>query len=116
MAKECKICGYEFYMNEYRDSTGAKKYIGWCKECGSMFIRSQNISTRKWIEYWRIPKLADKPKVMAKEDLGDKLCDYCSLEKKGVYSVPGGCVAGCEGSSCDDAYDNYLDERNKIDN
>ena len=46
---------------------------------------------------------------LSKEDLGDNLCDYCPLEKKGVYGVPGGFVAGCEGSRCDDAYDNYLE-------
>lgn len=44
------------------------------------------------------------------KDLGEKLCDYCLLEKKGVYSVPGGFAAGCEGSNCDEAYENYLDE------
>lgn len=43
-----------------------------------------------------------------KDALGDKLCEYCSLEKKGVYSVNGGFVAGCEGSRCYDAYDNYV--------
>ena len=48
--------------------------------------------------------------VLAKEDLGDKLCEYCPLEKKGVYSVPGGFAAGCEGSTCENAYENYLDE------
>lgn len=45
-----------------------------------------------------------------KEELEDKLCDYCPLEKKNVYSTPGGSTAGCEGSCCDDAYDAYLDE------
>ena len=43
------------------------------------------------------------------EDLGDELCEYCPLEKKGVYSVPGGSVAGCEGSHCAIAYDIYLE-------
>jgi hypothetical protein len=37
----------------------------------------------------------------------DKLCEYCPLDKKGVYGVPGGFMAGCEGSKCDDARDNY---------
>lgn len=50
-----------------------------------------------------------------KESLGDKLCKYCSLEKKGVYGVNGGYVAGCEGSRCDDAYENYLAEHCKLD-
>lgn len=44
------------------------------------------------------------------EELGDKLCDYCPLEKKGVYSTPGRGMAGCEGSHCDDAYGNYIEE------
>jgi len=48
-----------------------------------------------------------------KEDLGDELCKYCPLEKKGVYSVPGGFVAGCEGSECDNAYENYLNTKNE---
>lgn len=39
----------------------------------------------------------------------DRLCDFCPLEKKGVYSVPGGSVAGCEGSRCDVAGENYQD-------
>ena len=42
------------------------------------------------------------------DQLGDELCNYCTLEKKKVYGVPGGYVAGCEGSRCDDAYENYL--------
>jgi len=41
------------------------------------------------------------------EELGDELCGYCSLEKKGVYSVPGGYMAGCEGSRCEDALEEY---------
>jgi hypothetical protein len=43
------------------------------------------------------------------QDLGDELCEYCPLEKRSVYSVPGGFSAGCEGSRCSDAYENYLD-------
>ena len=46
---------------------------------------------------------------LTKEELGDDLCKYCPLEKKGVYGVDGGYMAGCEGSRCDDAYDNYMD-------
>jgi hypothetical protein len=45
---------------------------------------------------------------MTQEELGDDLCKYCSLEKKGVYGVDGGYMAGCEGSRCDSAYENYL--------
>ncbi len=42
-----------------------------------------------------------------KKELGDDLCKYCPLEKKGVYVVAGGPFAGCEGSRCDEAYENY---------
>lgn len=45
-----------------------------------------------------------------KEDLGDELCKYCSIIPKGVYAVDGGFVAGCEGSQCSGAYDNYLEQ------
>ena len=48
--------------------------------------------------------------VKSQDELSDKLCEYCPLEKKGVYSVPGGFAAGCEGSRCDDAYENYLEK------
>ena len=44
-----------------------------------------------------------------KEELGDSLCKYCPLERKGAYNNNGGSVAGCEGSDCDNAYDNYLE-------
>lgn len=47
-------------------------------------------------------------KRLTKEDLGDGLCQYCPLEKKGVYGVPGGSVAGCEGCKCDEAYNIYV--------
>ena len=43
------------------------------------------------------------------QELGDELCDFCPLEKKGVYSVPGGFCAGCDGSRCTEAYENYLE-------
>lgn len=45
-----------------------------------------------------------------KEELEDDLCKFCPLENKGVYSVPGGFVAGCEGSKCEEAYENYLEQ------
>jgi hypothetical protein len=48
--------------------------------------------------------------IKSKENLAEDLCKYCPLEKKGVYSMSGGFVAGCEGSRCDDAYENYLSE------
>jgi len=41
--------------------------------------------------------------------LGGELCEYCPLDKKGVYSTPSGISAGCEGSHCDRAYDIYLE-------
>ena len=44
-------------------------------------------------------------------ELGDDLCKYCNRDenKKGVYGVDGCYCAGCEGSDCDSAYENYLD-------
>ena len=42
-----------------------------------------------------------------KNEMGDDLCKYCTLVKKGVYGVKGGFVAGCEGSRCDEAYETY---------
>ena len=44
------------------------------------------------------------------EELGDELCKWCSLDKKGVYHVPGGFMAGCEGSRCKEAYEVYLED------
>ena len=44
------------------------------------------------------------------EELGDELCKWCPLDKKGVYHVPGGFMAGCEGSRCKEAYEAYLEE------
>ena len=44
--------------------------------------------------------------VLSKAEMGDDLCKYCTFEKKGVYGVN----VGCEGSRCDDAYENYLDK------
>lgn len=48
--------------------------------------------------------------VIGKEDLGDNLCKYCPLENKWVYGADGGYMDGCEGSRCENAYENYLDE------
>lgn len=55
----------------------------------------------------KLPEL--KPKSM--EELGEELCDHCPLpdEAKGSYSTPSGNSAGCEGSHCSEAYDNYLE-------
>ena len=44
------------------------------------------------------------------EELGDDLCKWCPLDKKGVYHVPGGFMAGCEGSRCKEAYEHYAEE------
>ena len=46
-------------------------------------------------------------------ELGDELCKWCPRDEKirGVYSVPGGFAAGCEGSHCKEAYEAYLEER-----
>lgn len=43
-------------------------------------------------------------------ELGDELCKWCPLDKKGVYHVPGGFMAGCEGSRCKEAYEFYAEE------
>lgn len=54
--------------------------------------------------------------ILSKSELGDDLCKYCLLEKKGAYGVDGGFMAGCEGSRCDDAYENYLQSKdNEVD-
>lgn len=46
------------------------------------------------------------------EPIGDELCKYCPLDKdkQGVYSTPGGYSAGCEGSHCTEAKQNYDDQ------
>ena len=46
------------------------------------------------------------------KEIPENLCDYCPREEnaRGVYSVPGGFSAGCEGTNCKDAYENYLEE------
>lgn len=56
------------------------------------------------------PMLYVRSCVLEKQDMGDDLCKYCPLDKKGVYGVDGGYMAGCEGSRCEEAYENYLDE------
>ena len=47
-------------------------------------------------------------------ELGEKLCDYCPCTEYGDCSseciTPNG-YSSCEGSHCDVAYDNYLDEQ-----
>jgi hypothetical protein len=43
----------------------------------------------------------------------ESLCNFCPLEKKGAYGVDGGYMAGCEGSKCDSARDNYDEKYQK---
>jgi hypothetical protein len=52
---------------------------------------------------------------LKKDELGDELCNFCPLDenRKGTYSTPGGLSAGCEGSHCDIAYDNYVESLNE---
>ncbi len=57
----------------------------------------------------------DMPEPLSKEELEDKLCQFCPLDKKSVYSVPGGYMAGCEGSRCEEAYENYLESLESTD-
>lgn len=49
---------------------------------------------------------------LSADELGEKLCKYCPLEDehKGIRSTPGGMTAGCEGSHCKEAYENYIEE------
>lgn len=42
-----------------------------------------------------------------KEQLGDELCEFCPWQKGGIDHT---CNSLCEGSYCDDALDNFLDE------
>ena len=42
------------------------------------------------------------------------LCEFCPLEKKGFYSVPGGYVAGCEGSHCGTALENMREAQSQV--
>ena len=49
---------------------------------------------------------------LTKEDLGEDLCSYCSItdygREKGYYADSTG-YHFCEGSYCDEAYENYLE-------
>lgn len=49
-----------------------------------------------------------------KEQLGEDLCNYCDWTDRGRLNNQVYCVGGmphmCEGSYCDDAYENYLDD------
>ena len=53
-----------------------------------------------------------KTKITAK--LGEKLCEYCSLDedKRGIHNGPNGPIFMCEMYGCEEAYKNYLEEQN----
>lgn len=53
----------------------------------------------------------DMPEPPSKEELGEKLCQFCPRG----YGVPGGYMAGCEGSRCGEAYENYLESLESTD-
>lgn len=66
-------------------------------------VRHNSKHLKKWNE---LLKIENPPKSI--DELGDDLCDYCPLEKKGVYGSPGGDI-GCEGVACESAYISYLE-------
>jgi len=87
----------------------SEKPSDWKCHCGE----ASTGSTQIWacnicgMEIYPPPKIQSEPR--SKEDMGDDLCKYCPLDKRGVYGVDGGFVAGCEGSKCDQAYELYID-------
>ena len=50
--------------------------------------------------------------IKEQSELEEELCKWCPREEevRGVYSLPGGFAAGCEGSNCEEAYEAYLEE------
>lgn len=46
----------------------------------------------------------------SKEELEDQLCKYCPCTEYGITKINDGPYNLCEGISCDEAYQNYLDE------
>ena len=47
--------------------------------------------------------------MLSKEELGENLCKYCRVDEED--RVPRNqYYMGCEGSFCDGAYENYLEE------
>jgi hypothetical protein len=48
----------------------------------------------------------------SQEELGEEICEYCPIEPsdRGVHCY-GGSVSMCEGSKCDDAYENYIESQ-----
>ncbi|MDA3614698.1 hypothetical protein [Polluticaenibacter yanchengensis] len=68
-------------------------------------------ATNKCVEpgNWQfLSTIDDLTEEQAGQILGLDLCACCSLEKKGIYGVNGGFVAGCEGSRCDDSREELL--------
>lgn len=60
------------------------------------------------LELWMFVPCDDKGNVLPDNlDFDDRLCGHCPLEKKGVYGVDGGYMAGCEGSRCEEAKEKY---------
>lgn len=79
-------------------------------ELGSFPIAFSNVrlaSELDFVEY-RVDFTGYKNRPNEYEFDGSIPCDHCPLDKKGVYGVPGGSVAGCEGSKCGEARENML--------
>ncbi|QUH21450.1 hypothetical protein [Alkaliphilus sp. B6464] len=46
----------------------------------------------------------------SREELEEELCDYCPWTEFGTQKVNTGPWNLCEGTRCDQAYENYLEE------
>lgn len=81
-------------------------------ECGSILCQNA-VKVFKSSNMSRVREFGDDDTVsiLSKEDLGELLCDYCPLpdSAKGVHCY-GGEPVMCEGSHCEEAYHNYLEE------
>lgn len=53
--------------------------------------------------------------VLTKEELAEDLCRYCPCTEFGFQRINTGPWNMCEGGYCDDAYANYLEERDDDD-
>jgi hypothetical protein len=78
----------------------SKSYPPISKEMGNNF----NNLLRDMIK--KGPKINKSMIKKTKEELGDELCNYCDAEN----TRPTQFHSGCEGSWCDRAYENYIDE------
>jgi hypothetical protein len=47
-----------------------------------------------------------------KKYIPDNICDFCPIEKNNRHTKQ--YSSGCEGSRCDDAYDNYIEETDPV--